>query len=407
MRRLFLLNVFLLMLMHCGFSQQITNERTAWVQMLDKVSRPVLYNLANDQLKEKMPKDISSVSDNPTERIADQYLEALGRTLSGLAPWLQSDGGTLAEIKLRTDYRNLAIKAIANATDSTRKDYMNWDKGGQPLVDAAFFALGLIRCPWLWKHLDDLTKRNVVSCLLKTRKIMPGYSNWILFSGMIEAFFCKYDYAYDAIRIEYGVREFMQHWYVGDGMFSDGMNFHLDYYNSYVIQPFLKEIIDIVNAKTGKYAREKQRLAVINDRYSQIQERSVNPDGSFPAYGRSIVYRCGAFHHLANMALCQQLPKTLTSGQVREALNAVMNRTLTNPRTFDKNGWLVIGLDGKQSAQANAYITQGSLYLCTEIFLPLGLAPDAPFWSEPAKPWSEKAIWSGEDYPNDHALDLR
>lgn len=407
MRKLFLLNAFLFLLMHSALAQQAVSERTAWLQMLDKVSRPVFYHLANDKLKEKMPKDISPVSDNPTERISDQYLEALGRTLSGIAPWLQSDSGSLEEIKLRAQYRTWAIKAIANATDSTKKDYMNWNKGGQPLVDAAFFALGLIRCPWLWRHLDNQTKQNVVSCLLKTRKIMPGYSNWILFSGMIEAFFCKYGYDYDAMRIEYGVREFMQHWYVGDGMFSDGMNFHLDYYNSYVIQPFLKEIIGIVNEKTGRYAREKQKLAMINDRYSQVQERSINADGSFPTYGRSIVYRCGAFHHLANMALHERLPKSLTAGQVREALNAVMKKTLTPPGTFDKNGWLVIGLDGSQPQQADSYITQGSLYLCTEIFLPLGLSADAPFWSEPVKDWSEKAIWSGEDYPDDHAMDLR
>ncbi|ANI90803.1 hypothetical protein A9P82_14465 [Arachidicoccus ginsenosidimutans] len=407
MRKIFLLNALLLLCVCSLSAQQTTNERSEWLQMLDKIARPVFYNLANDELKEKMPVEISPVSDNPKGRIADQYLEALGRTLSGIAPWLQSDGGSAEETKLRAQYRTWAIKAIANATDSTKKDYMVWDKGGQPVVDASYLALGLIRCPWLWEHLDDAVKNNVVHCLTLTRKIIPVYSNWILFSGMIEAFFCKYGYDYEPLRIEYGVREFMQHWYVGDGMFSDGMNFHLDYYNSYVIQPFLKEIIDIVNAKTGRYKWEQQRLAAINNRYSQIQERSINSDGSFPAFGRSIVYRCGAFHHLANMALHEQLPKNLSAGQVREALNAVMKKTLTAQGTFDKNGWLVIGLDGNQPGQADVYNTQGSLYLCTEIFLPLGLSPGAPFWSEPAKDWSEKAIWNEEDYSGDHALDLR
>ena len=407
MRKIFLCNAFLLLLF-CGASaQQNTGagERVQWLQLMDKIARPVIYNLANDELKENMPEDISPVSDNPKERVSDQYLEALGRTLSGIAPWLQSDSGSTAEIQLREQYRTWTIKAIANATDAAGKDFMNWDRGGQPLVDAAFFALGLIRCPWLWNHLDSATKNNVVHCLQRTRKIVPGYNNWILFSGMIEAFFCKYGYDYEPMRIEYGVREFMQHWYVGDGMFSDGMNFHLDYYNSYVIQPFLKEMIDIVNEKTGRYTKEKQRLAMINNRYSQIQERSVNADGSFPAYGRSIVYRSGAFHHLANMALYQQLPSNLSAAQVREALDAVMNKTLKAQGTFDKNDWLVIGLAGKQPKQANSYITQGSLYLCTEIFLPLGLSPGSAFWSEPSKPWTEKAIWNGENYEDDHALD--
>ena len=37
------------------------------------------------------------------------------------------------------------------------KDYMEWHNGGQPLVDASFIALGLLRCPWVWEHLDEAT----------------------------------------------------------------------------------------------------------------------------------------------------------------------------------------------------------------------------------------------------------
>lgn len=63
---------------------------------------------------------------------------------------------------------------------------------------------------------------------------------------MIEAFFCKYGFEYDRVRIEYGIREFSQYWYIGDGLFSDGNHFALDYYNSCVIQPVLMDILDAV-----------------------------------------------------------------------------------------------------------------------------------------------------------------
>ena len=33
-------------------------------------------------------------------------------------------------------------------------------------------------------------------------------------------------------------------------------------------------------------------------RYAAVQERLIAPDGTFPALGRSIAYRCGAFHLL-------------------------------------------------------------------------------------------------------------
>lgn len=378
--------------------------RQSWIALMDKIARPVFENLAAGQLKAKMPIAISPVSDNPKGRIPVQYLEAFGRALSGIAPWLQLEGGSKAEIKLRDQYRKWALKGIANATDSTQADYMVW-KGGQPLVDASFFALGLIRCPWLWEHLDSTTKNNVVHCLLLTRATVPSYSNWVLFTGMIEAFFCKYDYPYDPVRIEYGIREFMEHWYVGDGMFSDGMHFHVDYYNSYVIQPYLHTIIDIISEKTGKYKNQKSELARIMARYSEIQERSIGADGSFPAFGRSIVYRSGAFQQLADMAFSETLSSKLTPAGVRGALNAVIQRTLTPPSTYDKNGWMVIGLDGDQPGLADVYNTQGSLYLCLDAFLPLGLSEDAAFWKDPYQPWTAKSIWSGKDHLGDHAVD--
>ena len=54
-------------------------------------------------------------------------------------------------------------------------------------------------------------------------------------------------------------------------------------------------------------------------RYGAILERLVAPDGSFPAIGRSIAYRCGAFHLLAQLALRHELPEGLSPAQARGA----------------------------------------------------------------------------------------
>ena len=383
-----------------------TNDRKLWLNYLDKVSRPVMMNLAADQLKEKMPGAMSKRIDNAASRSKVAYLEAFGRTLSGIAPWLNSEGGSSEEVALRDQYRVWSLKAIAHAVDSTSKDYMVWDKAGQPLVDASFLALAFIRCPWLWDNLDNHVKSNVVNSFLKTRSIVPGYSNWILFSGMIETFFCKYDLPYDKVRIEYGVREFANHWYVGDGMFSDGMNFAFDYYNSYVIQPYLAVIVGVVNSKTNAYNWFAPRLDRITKRYAEIQERQIGADGSYPASGRSIVYRGAAFQHLADMALRKQLPPLLKPAQVRGALTAVIQKTLDAAGTFNKEGWLNIGVAGNQPDLADVYNTTGSLYLCTAIFLPLGLPETDEFWSAPPEPWTAVKIWGGQDTPGDHALDL-
>lgn len=380
--------------------------RKLWLNYLDKVARPVLSNLAADQLRLKMPMEVSDRTDNKQGRTEAGYLEAFGRTLSGIAPWLQLEGGDAAEVKLRNQYRDWALKAIANAVNPQAKDYMQW-KGGQPLVDASFVALGLIRSPWLWQHLDEGVKKQVVDAMMATHSTVPVYSNWILFTGVIEAFFCKYDLPYDPVRIEYAVREFTQHWYVGDGMYSDGMEFHFDYYNSIVIHPNLSAILDVLNEKAKKYGPEQLRETTIGQRYAEILERMINTDGSFPATGRSIVYRGGLFTHLANIAYKKQLPATLLPAQVRGALTALIQKTLSAPQTFNNAGWLNMGLYGKQPGLADFYITTGSLYICTDIFLPLGLPDTDEFWSAADAPWTSKKIWSGQDMPADHALDIK
>jgi hypothetical protein len=405
MGRIILLSISLFCI-GSSFAQNNTsnNDRKLWLGYLDKIARPVLTNLAANTLKEKMPVVLSEKVDNKINRTKASYLEAFARTLSGIAPWLQSGEGNNEEKKLRDEYRQLALRSLANAVNPNAKDYLEW-VGGQPLVDASFLALALVRCPWLWQNSDAATQHNIQEAFLITRSTVPVYSNWLLFTAMIETFFCKYNLPYDKVRIDFAVKEFSNHWYVGDGLFSDGMQFHYDYYNSYVIQPYLQTIVSVINKKDSTYKMFAPKLDKISKRYAVLQERLINTDGSFPVTGRSITYRGGAFHHLANMALQQQLPQELAPAQIRCALTAVIKKTLDAPQTFTDKGWLNLGLYGLQSGLAEQYINTGSVYLCCEIFLPLGLPATDDFWSKPDMPWTSVKVWSGQDMPADHAVE--
>jgi len=386
--------------------QAKSSDRQLWLSYLDKIARPILSNIAENKLKEKMPVVLSKRIDNADNRRRVAYLEAFGRTLSGIAPWLNLEGGSQGEVSLRNQYRKWALKGLTNAVNTNAKDYLKWD-GGQPLVDASFVAFALIRCPWLWQHLDSMVKQQIITSFKTTRSTVPVYSNWILFSGMIEAFFCKYDLDYDPVRIEFAIREFAEHWYVGDGLFLDGMQFHFDYYNSIVIHPYLAAVLEVVKNKSRWYQLFAMKLDSINKRYAEILERLINTDGSYPVTGRSIVYRGGVFHHLADIALRKELPQSLKPAQIRSALTAVIKKTFESPSTFTAEGWLNIGLYGDQPDLADAYITTGSLYICSNIFLPLGLPETDEFWSAPAQPWTAVKVWSGQNVPADHALDIK
>jgi len=130
----------------------------------------------------------------------------------------------------------------------------------------------------------------------------------------------------------------------------------------------------------------------------------ARPEGTFPPVGRSLAYRCGAFQLLAQLALQHRLPPALPPGQVRSALTAVIKRSLEPKGTFDSNGWLTVGFCGHQPSVGETYISTGSVYLCTVAFLPLGLPPSDPYWSDPSLPWTSQKAYSGNEFPIDHAL---
>jgi len=74
------------------------------------------------------------------------------------------------------------------------------------------------------------------------------------------------------------------------------------------------------------------------------------------------------------------------------------------PGTFNEAGWLQIGFAGHQPEVGENYISTGSLYLCSEAFLVLGLPPADPFWQGPDVDWTAKKAWNGEPINIDHAI---
>jgi hypothetical protein len=377
-------------------------EREFLINTLIKIADPVLEALSKNQLKEKMP--VESAPNQVADRKNYTYLEALGRTLAGMAPWFELGPDDSPEGKLREKYILLSLQCIHNATDPQSADYMNFTKGGQPVVDAAFLSQALLRAPTqLWGRLSQADKELLIDALKSTRIITPGYSNWLLFSAEIEVALLKFTGSCDRMRIDYAVKEHMN-WYKGDGIYGDGPNFHYDYYNSFVIHPMFLEVVQALMDAGDRVDANYDLVLKRCRRYAAIQERLISPEGTYPITGRSIAYRFGAFQVLAKMALLHALPENVSPQQVRAALYTMIKRQIEFPGTFDENGWLTIGVAGHQPEAGEIYISTGSLYLCTEGLLMLGLPPTDPFWQGNDEKWTSKKAWEGDAFPIDHAL---
>jgi len=379
-----------------------TNERHFWVDTLFRIAHPVMSALAQGKLRQLMP--VEAREEFRKERKKFTHLEALGRSLAGIGPWLASSGLEGEEEDTRHTFQLITHKALEQATDPQSPDFMNFAEGQQPIVDAAFLAEGLLRSyDTVWSQLDPQVQARIIECMRQTRKRKPHFNNWLLFSAVIEAFLCKVGADWDRTRVDYAIRQHEQ-WYKGDGAYGDGPSFHWDYYNSFVIHPMLLDVLDAVSAATDEWEPFRDAFMQRAQRYAVIQERLIAPDGSFPPIGRSLTYRFGAFHLLALMALKRALPPELEPAQVRCALTAVIQRVMQPKGTFDERGWLTIGLCGHQPSLGEPYISTGSLYVCLCGLLPLGLPPSDEFWNSAPADWSSRKIWAGQDAATDHAL---
>lgn len=375
-------------------------DRAFWVEKMVQIADPVLVNLSRNTLKKNMPYE-----SRDKNRRKFSYLEAVGRLLCGMAPWLELGPDDTPEGRLRAKYIDLAVKGLKNGVNPSSPDYLEFGEPYQPLVDAAFLAQGLLRAPeQLWGNMDSQSKEWMITELKRSRNIKAWENNWLLFASMVEAALLEFTGECDMERLTYGVRRFRDDWYKGDALYGDGPAFHQDYYNSFVIHPMLTDVLRIMKKHDIEGAdflpTQEKRLT----RYAAQLERFISPEGTFPVVGRSIVYRFGAFHALAQASLLHLLPAKISPAQVRCAMTAVIRRQLKSPANFDKDGWLKVGFTGSQMNMSESYINNGSVYLCSMGLLALGLPASDPFWSEPYTEWTNLKAWNGIDVPADSAL---
>lgn len=378
------------------------SDREYTANLLYKIAEPVLSNMAKGELQKNMQVELSPRWDGRDIRVT--YMEAFGRLMAGIAPWLSLPDDDTAEGKQRKQLREWALKSYAHAVDPESPDYLLWRKEGQPLVDAAFIAESFLRAPeQLWEPLDELTKKRYIEEFTLLRRVNPPYSNWLLFSAIVESFLMSVDAPYDSYRIVSALRK-IEEWYVGDGWYSDGEHFAFDYYNSFVIQPMYVEVLQEC-VKKGVLVNQRQLDTAVKrlQRHALIQERLISPEGTFPVFGRSVTYRVGALQILSMAAWHEKLPAEITEGQVRSALVAVVKRMFSVDGNFNESGFLQLGFAGHQPEISDVYTNNGSLYLTSAGFLQLGLPADHSFWTSQAEDWTSKKAWSGQPFLKDHA----
>ena len=385
----------------------VETDRQYWCRLAYKMAQPVLENMAKGELQKNMQTEFSPSFDSRDKRVV--YMETFGRLMAGIAPWLTLPDDDTAEGQQRRQLREWALASYKNSVDPQSGDYLCWGVAGQNLVDAAYIAESFLRAyDQLWVPLDEVTKQRYIKEFQKLRSIDPPYTNWLLFSSIIESFLAKVGAPYDQYRVNSAIRK-TEEWYVGDGWYADGPQFAFDYYSSYVFHPMyletLQNMIDSRDYTRIHYRNYFKRALNRTRKFSLVLERMISPEGTFPVFGRSIPYRLATMQPLALMAWRDQLPDGVTRAQVRAALTAVMHRMFDGKENYNEKGFLTIGFCGRQPNIADWYTNNGSLYMTSLAFLPLGLPASHPFWTDAPQPWTQVKAWGSEPFPKDHHWD--
>lgn len=288
------------------------------------------------------------------------------------------------------DLRTLTVASFQAVFDD---GYItSWDCGDQLLVEAANLAYAFMVYPRSWSALPTSTQSHVFALLKRASAIPPHNNNWILFKCAVDVFLYMHRQGVSRLGHVFKYLDLLESWYVGDGWYKDGPAFHMDFYNSFVIHPFVVVVrgaIRDMRPDGGKqYATAVRRL----QRHAEFLERLVAADGTFPVFGRSAVYRTAVFHALAFCAV------HLGSETGCCALTRVHDRMWSTDANFDAAGFLHLGFMGKQHGMANSYSSNASCYFTCLSFSVCGLPESHPFWMSSSLDarLTQELIWTAD-----------
>lgn len=250
----------------------------------------------------------------------------------------------------------------------------------QAVVESASVALALrLTRGRLWDRLDDRVRERAVDWLLPALGPSPVDNNWWLFGLTVAGFLQDAGIETDraAATVDRAL-ERIEHWYLGDGWYSDGDNRAFDHYNAWALH-FYPVLHAHLSGDRDLLDRYGPRLRAQLDAHVHLFDRNGAP---LP-YGRSLTYRFAAAAAPWLGALTGHTP--LTPGATRRLASGTLRYFLERGAT-DSRGLLTLGWHGPYEPVLQTYSGPGSPYWASKGFLGLLLPADHPAWTDPEEP---------------------
>jgi hypothetical protein len=306
-------------------------------------------------------------------------IESFARIASAWGSWLRNPANPATlnfqghEINLETILR----QALLDGTDPSNP-YTYWGDIGhldQRIVESADIAVAI----WMsrervFNKMTEAEQEQVIAWLAQVDGKGTYTDNWILFTAMAQA--VRYHLGFPSPEEDIDNR-LMQigEFYRGDGWYVDGPTDEFELYNAWMFgwHYLLWTWID------GD-RRPDHRQVVLERGRSFIDGflHFLGANGSYPAWGRSIVYRFAA---LAPFAVGHFLNIAPDDPGLLRRVSSGCIRYFHDRGLFDPDGHFVRqGYHGDFPAAGEAYISPGSPYWCCHGLFALTFDRDDPFW---------------------------
>lgn len=312
-------------------------------------------------------------------------LEAFARIASAWGAWLRNPANP-ATLKFEDHEVNLEVLLRQALLDGTNpaNPYTYWGDIGhmdQRIVESADIAVAI----WMSREriFDKMTpveQEQIIRWLAQVDGKGTYSDNWILFTAMIQAVRLHLGFPSPIDDLDNRLRQ-IDEFYRGDGWYVDGPANEFELYNAWMFgwHYLLWTWIDGVRRPTHR-RQVLERARSFIDGFLHF----FGANGSYPAWGRSIVYRFAAIapfaigHFLKFTSHDPGLLRRVSSGCIRYFYD---HDFLDPEEHFVRQGY-----HGDFPAAGEAYISPGSPYWCCHGLFALTLDPDDPFWTATESP---------------------
>ena len=320
--------------------------------------------------------DLANFTAHYGQRVAG--MEAFSRLLWGAIPLLAAGD--------EPPQFSFYLQAIKNGTDPAHAEY--WGEAApydQRIVEMAAYGLLLaLAGDKVLVHFTAQEKDNLWRWLKQSEAQDIPDNNWHFFPILVQVGF-----HYSGMTVNHAALEThfaaMEHYYLGDGWYSDGPGRPRDYYISMGFHFY-----GLIYARLMAQV-DPARSALLRQRATLFAADFIHffaDDGAAIPFGRSLTYRFaqGAFWSAAAFAGLEVFPAGVIKGLVLRHLRWWLQQPI-----FDRDGVLSVGYSYPNLVMAEDYNAPGSPYWGLKTMLVLALDDDDPFWQAQELPLPERA----------------